>query len=363
MPTPSTRDAVIVGGGHNGLVAAALLERAGRSVLVLERRDDVGGAAVSGSPFRGVDARLSRYSYLVSLFPPALARLSSGCPIAASPARAWPPIRRYRRQRRVGVDAGRESPSRPCSRRLTRAAALPRRDAPVDRRRPSGGSCSSSRCPIWLERTLRLGCLARGIVLTDATIGTFAPADDPQLRQNRCFLYHVIGGSLGRPGRRHGRAVRRAGRRRPRRRGRDRHATPRCRRRHRHRRAERGGRRVPTGGAAAPGTCWPTSRRRCCRRCSAIPPAAEPAPEGSQLKLNMLLSRLPRLPDASVRHRGRVHRHVPRQRGLRAARARPIARRARGEIPSAAAVRAVLPLADRPERSCRPSCAPAASTR
>src|SRR5256885_1232030 len=33
--------------------------------------------------------------------------------------------------------------------------------------------------------------LTRGIALTDATIGTFAPADDPELRQNRCFLYHV----------------------------------------------------------------------------------------------------------------------------------------------------------------------------
>src|SRR5213080_1652230 len=66
-------DACIVGGGHNGLVAAALLARAGRSVLVLERRDQVGGAAVSERPWPGVDARLSRYSYLVSLFPRALA--------------------------------------------------------------------------------------------------------------------------------------------------------------------------------------------------------------------------------------------------------------------------------------------------
>ena len=64
-----TYDAVIVGGGHNGLVAAAYLARAGRSVLVLERLDHTGGAAVSTRPFAGVDARLSRYSYLVSLLP------------------------------------------------------------------------------------------------------------------------------------------------------------------------------------------------------------------------------------------------------------------------------------------------------
>ena len=69
MATDSRHDAVIVGGGHNGLVAAAYLARAGRSVLVLERRDHLGGAAVSERPFAGVDARLSRYAYLVSLLP------------------------------------------------------------------------------------------------------------------------------------------------------------------------------------------------------------------------------------------------------------------------------------------------------
>ena len=65
-------DAVIVGGGHNGLVAATMLARANRSVLVLERLDQLGGAAVSGSPWPGVDAHVSRYSYLVSLFPASL---------------------------------------------------------------------------------------------------------------------------------------------------------------------------------------------------------------------------------------------------------------------------------------------------
>src|SRR3954468_837061 len=74
VPDVPRYDVVIAGGGHNGLVAAALLARAGRSVLVLERRGHVGGAAVSERPWPGVDARLSRYSYLVSLFPRALAQ-------------------------------------------------------------------------------------------------------------------------------------------------------------------------------------------------------------------------------------------------------------------------------------------------
>src|SRR5680860_1905201 len=65
----TARNIVIVGGGHNGLVAAAYLAGAGRTVTVLERLDHVGGAAVSAEAFAGVDARLSRYSYLVSMMP------------------------------------------------------------------------------------------------------------------------------------------------------------------------------------------------------------------------------------------------------------------------------------------------------
>ena len=65
----ATYDAVIVGGGHNGLTAAAYLARAGRTVLLLERADHLGGATRSARAFPGVDANVSRYSYLVSLMP------------------------------------------------------------------------------------------------------------------------------------------------------------------------------------------------------------------------------------------------------------------------------------------------------
>ena len=66
---PDDVDVVIVGGGHNSLVAAAYLARAGLRVRLLERLQHVGGAAVSSQLFDGVDARLSRYAYLVSLLP------------------------------------------------------------------------------------------------------------------------------------------------------------------------------------------------------------------------------------------------------------------------------------------------------
>src|SRR5437667_9449927 len=70
----SRYDVVILGAGHNGLVAASYLGRAGLSVLLLERNDYIGGATTSQKVFPDHDARLSRYSYLVSLFPEKIIR-------------------------------------------------------------------------------------------------------------------------------------------------------------------------------------------------------------------------------------------------------------------------------------------------
>ena len=65
-------DAVIIGGGHNGLVCAAYLARAGRRVLVLERRHVVGGASVTEEVFPGF--KFSVCSYVVSLLRPEIIR-------------------------------------------------------------------------------------------------------------------------------------------------------------------------------------------------------------------------------------------------------------------------------------------------
>ncbi len=65
-------DAVVIGGGHNGLTAAAYLARAGRKVLVLERRHLVGGAAVTEEVFPGF--HFSVCSYVVSLLRPEIIR-------------------------------------------------------------------------------------------------------------------------------------------------------------------------------------------------------------------------------------------------------------------------------------------------
>ena len=68
----SRYDVVIVGGGHNGLVCAAYLARAGARVLVLERRSILGGAAVTEEPWPGF--RVSTASYVVSLLQPDIVR-------------------------------------------------------------------------------------------------------------------------------------------------------------------------------------------------------------------------------------------------------------------------------------------------
>ena len=200
-------DAVIVGGGHNGLVAAAYLARAGRSVLVLERRDHPGGAAVSERPWPGVDARLSRYAYLVSLLPARLAAdLGIRVPLLRRAVSSYtprpggrgllvrtgePPSDAWRGFYAMTARVGRRvfpTLTRPLPTRAELRAELGE-DAAWEAlfERPLGDV---------LEATFP-DDVERGIVLTDGLIGTFAAADDPSLRQNRCFLYHVIGNGEG----------------------------------------------------------------------------------------------------------------------------------------------------------------------
>lgn len=219
-------DVVIVGGGHNALVSAAYLARAGRRVVVIERSDAVGGAAVSERPWAGVDARLSRYSYLVSLLPQQIIddlglrlelrrrRYSSYTPDPVDPTRgilvdtqdAEATAASFARA--LGADGADEA---------ARFAAFGERLAPLARAvfptmtepLPTADDLRErvGDDELWEALTTRpLGDLlrsslasdlVRGIALTDGLIGTFASSDDPSLAQNRCFLYHVIGGGTG----------------------------------------------------------------------------------------------------------------------------------------------------------------------
>ncbi|MFE4667461.1 phytoene desaturase family protein [Streptomyces sp. NPDC056716] len=220
----TVHDAVIVGGGHNGLVAAAYLARAGRSVLVLERLGHVGGAAVSSRPFAGVDARLSRYSYLVSLLPGKIVRdLGLDFRVRRRTISSYTPAERDGRPTGLLVGGGEER-TRAAFARLTggegeyaawrrfygmtgRVArrVFPTLTEPLPtraelRRRvddeEAWRTLFEEPIGVAIEREFR-DDLVRGVVLTDALIGTFADAHDSGLRQNRCFLYHVIGGGTG----------------------------------------------------------------------------------------------------------------------------------------------------------------------
>src|SRR5438132_3178030 len=70
---PADYDAIIVGGGHNGLVAAAYLARSGARTLVLEARPKTGGAATTEAPWPDApEFKVTRLSYVMSLLPPTI---------------------------------------------------------------------------------------------------------------------------------------------------------------------------------------------------------------------------------------------------------------------------------------------------
>lgn len=220
MPALSSYDAVIVGGGHNGLVAAAYLARAGRSVLLLERLGSTGGAAVSTRPFAGVDARLSRYSYLVSLLPDKIVRdLGLRFAVRKRTVSSYTPYDGGGLLVGGGEDRTRESfaaliggdadhaawrefygMTARVARRVFPTLTEPLPERAELRRRVDDETAWRILFeePIGraIEERFRHD-LVRGVVLTDALIGTFADAHDPSLLQNRCFLYHVIGGGTG----------------------------------------------------------------------------------------------------------------------------------------------------------------------
>lgn len=215
---------VIVGAGHNGLVAAALLARAGVEVLVLERLGHVGGAAISASPFAEHDARLSKFSYLVSLFPQALIDdLGLDLELRSRDTSSFTP---WRRGDRVGGLLVETEPGDATRRGF---AELTGGDAELEawqRFYAEVGTLADVIAPTLLDPLPRIGDLrdrtemaiwtdlveqpigtairrrfaddvVRGVVATDALIGTFASLDDLSLVQNRCFLYHLIGNGTG----------------------------------------------------------------------------------------------------------------------------------------------------------------------
>lgn len=216
----SWADVIIIGGGHNGLVAAAYLAQAGKSVVVCEAQDRLGGAVASEMIFPGVPARLSRFSYLVSLLPEAIINdlrlpieLRSRSVASYSPCegdgllveRPEGAATAESFRRLTGSDQDHRGWRDFYGRWESFARVLaPTLTGPLPRAAELRGQVEDE---WWRAITVRpIGELieasvqhdvVRGTVLTDGLIGTESWAQDDQLRQNRCLLYHLVGGGTG----------------------------------------------------------------------------------------------------------------------------------------------------------------------
>ena len=217
-------DVVIMGAGHNGLVAASYLAKAGKSVLILEANNEIGGATQSVQAFPGFDARVSRYSYLVALLPDKIIKdlnltfesisrdVSSFTPFSTAQglnkglyiSRKWDAKTEESFKEidptgnegqswqdfysEVGEFAQKIAPTllQPLQ---TRSQLREQINLPKIWKYLIEDPIGEVICDRFKDD------IVRGVVLTDALIGTFASAYD--LQANICFLYHLIGNGTG----------------------------------------------------------------------------------------------------------------------------------------------------------------------
>jgi len=216
-------DVAVIGGGHNGLVAATYLAKAGKSVVILEANAEVGGATTSVRAFPEYDAMLSRYSYLISLLPDQIVSdLGLDFECISRTVSSYTPYSRNGKDSGLYVARQWDKETEDSFNELDPSGAewaawqdfyneiaefavkiAPSMLQPLKSR--SELKAEINMPEVWdylMERPIGevieerfKDDLVRGVVLTDALIGTFSSAFEMQA--NICFLYHLIGNGTG----------------------------------------------------------------------------------------------------------------------------------------------------------------------
>lgn len=216
-------DIVIIGAGHNGLIAATYLAKAGKKVLVLEANNEAGGATTSVKVFPDYDARLSRYSYLVSLLPDKIVNdLNLNFKVLSRRVASYTPYHFQGKNNGLHISRIWDEQTANSFNQLPEGAnewkawqkfygdieQFAQRIAPsMLQQLPTRSELKKNIDidPVWndlienpIGETISKhfkNDIVRGVVLTDGLIGTFTSAFT--LQANICFLYHLIGNGNG----------------------------------------------------------------------------------------------------------------------------------------------------------------------
>lgn len=216
-------DAIVMGAGHNGLIAASYLAKAGKSVLMLEAADEIGGATASVRAFKEYDAMLSRYSYLVALLPDQIVSdlglnfetlsrevssftpyVKDGKDLGLHISRIWDKETEESFKELTGSDhEGKQWQEFYSDVEKFAQKMAPTFLQPLLTRSEMKAHIGENE--IWeylVEKPMSeiikskfSNDLVRGVVLTDALIGTFVSAES--IQSNICFLYHLMGNGTG----------------------------------------------------------------------------------------------------------------------------------------------------------------------
>ncbi len=216
-------DAIVMGAGHNGLIASSYLAKAGKSVLMLEAADEIGGATASVRAFKEYDAMLSRYSYLVALLPDQIVSdlglnfetlsrevssftpyVKDGKELGLHISRIWDKETEESFKELTGSDReGKQWQDFYSDVEIFAQKMAPTFLQPLLTRSEMKAHIGENET--WenlVEKPMSeiikskfSNDLVRGVVLTDALIGTFVSAES--IQSNICFLYHLMGNGTG----------------------------------------------------------------------------------------------------------------------------------------------------------------------